>query len=267
MEKGDTIINIGPVDVALSYRQEIMPDQGLMVQVYGDVDGHDTEILRFDCFDQDPHYHYGPENMNIRLHMDKTTVGTPLGWTLKNIRTNLPAMVRRSGYDDLASAVESQGIDENKMDEVEACALDKSRNERRTVTHFRGDHIYEAGNIRFGVEFRSNIGAANDRGVAIHVLTDHLGQEFELLAFDCFEIAPHYHYGPRNQDVRIYWDVTTSGHTLAWTLDQFKSGNLANMIDRAGYPTVAANVDNDLVQAVVPAMEEKAWALVGTNQQ
>ena len=27
MEKGDTIINIGPVDVALSYRAEIMPDQ------------------------------------------------------------------------------------------------------------------------------------------------------------------------------------------------------------------------------------------------
>ena len=94
------------------------------------------------------------------------------------------------------------------------------------VTHFRGDHIYEAGNI--------GIGTANDRGVAIHVLTDHLGQEFELLAFDCFEIAPHYHYGPRNQDVRIYWD-TTSGHTLAWTLDQFKAGNLPNMIDRAGY--------------------------------
>ena len=67
--------------------------------------------------------------------------------------------------------------------------------------------------------------------------------------------------------MRIYWDVTTSGHTLAWTLDQFKSGNLSNMIDRAGYPTVAANVDNDLVQAVIPAMEEKAWALVGTNQQ
>ena len=59
MEKGDTVINVGPVDVTLSYRREIMPDQGLMVQVYGDVDGQDTEILRFDCFDQAPHYHYG----------------------------------------------------------------------------------------------------------------------------------------------------------------------------------------------------------------
>ena len=166
MEKGDTIINVGPVDVTLSYRREIMPDQGLMVQVYGDIDGNDTEILRFDCFDQAPHYHYGPENHNIRLPMDKTTVGTPWGWTLDNIRNNLPGMVRRSGYDDLADAIQANPVDQTKMDEVEACALAKSREERRTVTHFRGDHIYEAGNIRFGVEFRDNIGAANDRGVA-----------------------------------------------------------------------------------------------------
>ena len=190
-----------------------------------------------------------------------------MGWTLSNIRTNLAAMVRRSGYDDLASEIQANPVDQIKMDEVEACALSKSRDERRTVTHFRGDHVFEAGNIRFGVEYRDNIGAANDRGVAIHVLTDHLGQEFELLAFDCFEIAPHYHYGPRNQDVRVYWDTTTSGHTLAWTLEQFKAGNLANMIDRAGYPTVATGVDNNLVQAILPTIEEKAWALVGTNQR
>jgi hypothetical protein len=267
VEKGNVTIDAGPVEFAMSYRDEIMDDQGLCVQVYSEIDGKDTEVLRFDCFDQAPHYHYGPENHNIRLPMDKTTIGTPLGWTLKNIRNNLSNMVRRSGYDDLASSIEMNPVDQQKMDEVEECALSKARDERRTVTHFRGDHIYEAGNIRFGVEFRDNIGAANDRGVAIHVLTDHLGQEFELLAFDCFEIAPHYHYGPRNQDVRVYWDTTTSGHTLAWTLDQFKGGNLASMIDRAGYPTVAANLDNDLVQAVVPSMEEKAWALVGTNQK
>ena len=191
-----------------------------------------------------------------------------MGWTLKNIRTNLPAMVRRAGYEELAAAVESQGVDDNKMDEVDECALGKARNERRTVTHFRGDHIYEAGNIRFGVEFRSNIGAANDRGVAIHVLTDHLGQEFELLAFDCFEIAPHYHYGPRNQDIRIYWDTTTSGHTLAWDSRPVQVRQYCQHDrPRPATPPSPPNVDNDLVQAVIPAMEEKAWALVGTNQQ
>ena len=75
MEKGSTTIDGGSVEFAMSYRQEIMDDQGVCLQVYSKVDGNDTEILRFDCFDQAPHYHYGPENHNIRLFMDKTTCG------------------------------------------------------------------------------------------------------------------------------------------------------------------------------------------------
>ena len=102
--------------------------------------------------------------------------------------------------------------------------------------------------------------------MAIHVLTDIAGQEVELLAFDCFEKGPHYHYGPRNQDVRIYWDVTTSGETLRWTLDQFKAGKIRSMIQRAGYPTVAANVDEELVQATLPQIEARSWELVAQNK-
>ena len=92
----------------------------------------------------------------------------------------------------------------------------------------------------FGLEFRET---SNDRGMAIHVLSDVAGSEIELLAFDCFEKGPHYHYGPRNQDVRIYWDRTLVPDTLSWTLDQFKSGNLPRMIERAGYPTIASVSD------------------------
>ena len=88
-------------------------------------------------------------------------------------------------------------------------------NDRRTVTHNRGDEIIEAGNIRFGLEFRE-LPTINDRGLAIHVLSDVAGQEIELLAFDCFERAPHYHYGPRNKDIRIYWDMTVHPDPLRW---------------------------------------------------
>ena len=87
----------------------------------------------------------------------------------------------------------------------------------------------------------------NDRGLAIHVLSDVAGQEIELLAFDCFERAPHYHYGPRNKDIRIYWDTTLVPDTLEWTLKQFASGNLPNLIERAGYPGIVAELDKDLI--------------------
>jgi hypothetical protein len=232
------------------------------------VDGKDTEILRFDCFDQDPHYHYGPENHNIRLHMDKTTVRNPVGWTLRQIRENLPSMVNRSGYEDLAAQVEANPVSSEVMAEVEETARGLARNERRTVHHrlerlIEGDMI-EAGNIRFGLEYRE---LANDRGLAIHVLSDVADQEVELLAFDCFEVGPHYHYGPRNQDVRIYWDTTTSGDTLAWTLGQFKAGNLKGMIERAGYPSIASAIDEKLLQEKLPAIEARALELVALNKE
>ena len=263
MEKGSNVFNGGAVSIALGYRKDVMHDQGLCVQVYGEVGGKETEALRFDCFDQRPHYHYGPENHDIRLDMDKTTAGNPLGWTLGNIRNNLPAMLRRAGYEGLAARVEAGPVPSKTLDEVEAKARNISRAERRTVTHNRGDHMFEAGNIVFGLEFRDlDIpGVLKDRGMAIHVLSDVAGQEIELLAFDCFEGAPHYHYGPRNQDVRIYWDTTTAGDTLRWTLDQFKERKLKAMIERAGYPTIAAAVDEDLVQSILPAMEEKVFAV------
>ena len=146
--------------------------------------------------------------------------------------------------------------------------LELARTERRTVHHkfermLEGDMI-EAGNIRFGLEYRI-IPQVNDEGMAIHVVSDVAGQEVELLAFDCFKNGPHYHYGPRNQDVRIYWDTTTSGETLRWTLDQFKEGKLKSMIERAGYPSIAAELDENLVQSVLPQVEARSLELVAEN--
>ena len=269
MDKGSTVIGAGPVEFAMSYRAEIMDDQGLCLQVYAKIDDKDTEILRFDCFDQKPHYHYGPENHNIRLFMDKTTAGSPLGWTLGNIRHKLSAMVRRSGYEDLANSVEANPISAAKLDELETTARNMSGEGRRTVHHMMpemldGDKV-EVGNLRFGLEYR-HLPQISDEGMAIHVLADVADQEVELLAFDCFEKGPHYHYGPRNQDVRVYWDVTTSGETLRWTLDQFKSGNLRSMIARAGYPSIAASVDEKLVQEKLPDIEARCFALVAQNK-
>ena len=266
MEKGSTVIDTGAVSIAMEYRQEIMDDQGLCVQVYSEVDGKDTEILRFDCFDQTPHYHYGPENHNIRLNIDKTTAGNPLGWTLSQIRDKLPAMVSRAGYEDLAAKLEANPIPKKTINDLEAKAREMAQAGRRTVTHNRGDHMFEAGNIRFGLEYRE-LEQLNDGGMAIHVLSDVSGQEIELLAFDCFRNGPHYHYGPRNRDIRIYWDVTTSGETLRWTLDQFKDRKLKAMIERAGYPAIAAELDEDLVASILPAMEKKALAVVKENQK
>jgi len=270
VETGETRVEAGAVSFALQYRQEIMDDQGLNIQVMAEVDGREVELLRFDCFDQNPHYHYGPEKKNERLFLDKTTAGNPIGWTLKQLRTRLLEMVRRAGYDAVADEIEKAkpaALIGKKLDKVESLAREMAINERRTVTHKRGDEVIPAGNIKFGLEFRE-LQVINDRGPAIHVLTDVAGQEIELLAFDCFERAPHYHYGPRNKDVRMYWDTTVVPDTLRWTIDQFKEGKLPDMIERAGYPGVVAELDRELIiSKVEKELEPKALALRAANAQ
>jgi hypothetical protein len=267
MEIASTRVKAGVVEFALQHRDldggrpGSNADQGVTIQVVGEVGGKEREILRFDCFDQHPHYHYDPENKNENLTMDATTAGNPVGWTMRQLREKLPDMLKRAGCEDLASQLDGDMV-ATKLDEVESIARGLAIKERNNVTHNRGDVVIEAGAIRFGLEFRT---LAADGGQAIHVLGDVAGQEIELLAFDCFRNEPHYHYGPRNKNERIFWDRTLVPDTLRWTLDQFKEGRLAAMIGRAGYPGIVAELDNDLVQSKLPEVEAQAMAMINAN--
>jgi hypothetical protein len=227
------------------------------------VGGKETELLRFDCFDNHPHYHYGPEHKNVRIMLDPTLTANPLRWTMTQLRSKLPAMLARAGFGDLALQIDPSQLLQ-KVDEVEAKAYDMAVKGRHTVTHNRGTDIIEAGNIRFGLEMRT---VGPDGGMAIHVLGDVAGQEIELLAFDCFRVNPHYHYGPRANNERIFVDTTLVPNMLHWTLDQFKRGKLPAMIERAGYPTIAAALDTEMIAAKLPEVEAKTQAMLQAASQ
>jgi hypothetical protein len=237
-------------------------DQGVAILVVGDVSGKETTLLRFNCFDLERSYIYGPESVNTLRRMDPTVDGNPIGWSIKQIKNKLPDMLRAAGYEDIAGKVNSQEV--NKvLGEVEASAREIFATGRNTVKHNRGTDIFEAGNFRFGLEMRKQAGG--DGGLAIHVLADLAGtpgrtymEETELLAFDCFREAPHYHYGPRNKNHRIFWDKTLVPDTLEWTLEQFRTGRLRDMIVRAGYPGVAADYDQGIVDAIFPELAKRA---------
>lgn len=238
------------------------PDQGVAILVNGQVDGKETTLLRFNCFDMERSYIYGPEGQNKLFRMDPTVDGNPIGWSVKQIKNKLPEMLRTAGYEDIAGKINSKDVDQI-MGDVESTAREVFVTARNTVKHNRGTDIFEAGSFRFGLEMRKQAGG--DGGLAIHVLADLAGtpgktyvEETELLAFDCFRNAPHYHYGPRNKNHRIFWDKTLVTDTLGWTLEQFKSGRLREMIARAGYPGVAADYDQSLVDSLFPELEERA---------
>lgn len=100
-------------------------DSGACVHVLGAVDG--AEWLRFDCFDNEPHYHYvrNHEQSNQVIRFDQFAEGDPEEWTLQRLRTNLPAMLAYAGAQELADAVATADLS-SAVDEV-AVLLEKLR--------------------------------------------------------------------------------------------------------------------------------------------
>ena len=130
------------------------------------------------------------------------------------------------------------------------------------MIHNRGDVIVEAGPVRFGIEYRH---LGGDEGIAIHVMGDVGGEERELLTFDCFQKAPHYHYGPRAKNQRLYLDKTAVPDPLEWALDLFRGGKLAPMLDRAGYRDHAAGLNPAVVAQSVAQVAEIATKMEAEN--
>ena len=173
-------------------------DQGISIEVAADVDGRQTTLLRFNCFDIEKSYIYGPENpelttagrvgggMGVHCRMDPITDGNPIGWTIRTLGQKLPKMLDRAGYREIAEATDLAMV-RSVLPDVEACARETFISKRNTVKHNRGTDIFEAGNIRFGLEMRRQ--RNGDGGLAVHVLGDVGGskgksyvEETELLA-------------------------------------------------------------------------------------
>jgi hypothetical protein len=258
-------------------------DQGVVIAVKASVAGKDTTLLRFNCFDVEKSYDYGPENRELVVAgpemlgdialtnhyiMDPIACGNPIGWTIKTLGSKLTKMLDRAGYPAIGKTVKMTAV-RQVLPEVEACAREVYATKRNTVKHNRGTDIFECGNFRFGLEMRRL--PMGDGGLAIHVLADIGGtpgkaytEETEMLAFDHFWNGAHYHYGPRNKNHRIYWDRTLVEDPLEWTLGQFEAGKLPAMITRAGYPGVAADYDAGKFAEVFPKMKARAlemWKL------
>src|SRR5215469_7970048 len=252
-------------------------DQGVSIDLTADVGGKQTSLLRFNCFDSEKSYVYGPENpelstpdrvgggMGVHCQMDPIVDGNPIGWTVRTLSQKLPRMLDRAGYKQIAEATNFAAV-RGVLPDVEACARETFASKRNTVKHNRGTEIFEAGNIRFGLEMRRL--KNGDGGLAIHVLADVGGskgkayvEETELLAFDCFWNNPHYHYGPRNKNHRTNWDLTVIDDPLEWTFEQFDNRKLGAMIERAGYPGIAADLDLEQISAILPALKKRAFEM------
>jgi hypothetical protein len=91
-----------------------LDDRGVSLHVCGEQDGEWREFLRFDCFVEDPHYHYVSwrAKANEMVHLDPVADGDPLAWALERIRTRLPQMLARAGAADVAARLDPLALED-----------------------------------------------------------------------------------------------------------------------------------------------------------
>ena len=97
--------------------------EGLSLHVVG-ADGH--EYLRFDLFDNPPHYHYnhpavGDTYTNNVVDYDAAANGPMLDWALARLRARLPDMLREAGGAAIADRVDPVVVDK-ALTEVQSLA-------------------------------------------------------------------------------------------------------------------------------------------------
>ncbi len=80
-------------------------DEGLSIHIESVTDDH--EYIRFDAFDDDPHYHYVDKaaGTNTLVGFDVAAHGPVVPWVLGQIRERLDPMLRRAGAPHVAETL------------------------------------------------------------------------------------------------------------------------------------------------------------------
>lgn len=105
-------------------------DEGVSIHVCGTDDGH--EYLRFDVFDDEPHYHYihntpaGAEMVNNVIDFDTAAGGDMLAWAIERLRSHLGDMLTAAGGAELVPRLDADVVGP-VVDEVQTLAEQERR--------------------------------------------------------------------------------------------------------------------------------------------
>jgi len=243
MAEQGLMIGVSGLRFNVRYANARTGDHGPSLRIYGDVEGKPVQLLRFDCFEHEPHFHYDPEGKNNQLRMDKTNVSDPIAWSMNYLRGNVASLIRIAGYGALAEQVD-EGMITAALPTVEKALRDSIP----VATPGR----LEASGLCFEVDYRNT---AHDRGPSLQVLGEVDRKRVQLLRFDCFEHEPHFHYDPTGKNNRIFMNTTRVSDPIAWSMDYLR-GNFASQIRIAGYGRLADRLDEAALTAVLPGVEK-----------
>jgi hypothetical protein len=117
----------GNVWLTVEYRH-FCGDEGYDIRVYGRVQGSPRQLLRFDCFKFQPHYHYDPLGRDERVELAGYGMSDAILWTMKQLTHHLPEMLTQAGYPDIAAGVQPEAVRQAVADLEQHLAIERSRN-------------------------------------------------------------------------------------------------------------------------------------------
>lgn len=102
-----------------------------------------------------------------------------------------------------------------------------------------GHATVELGGLQFKVMHRT---IGEDGGPTIEVIGDVEGKSTQVLRFDCFKKAPHYHYAPMGKNINTSLDPAKLGNGQEWAMTQIRD-HIPEMLQTAGFDALARQVD------------------------
>src|SRR4029077_4631265 len=107
------IIEQAGMRMTVAHRQGLGgSDEGLTFDIT--TAGHEDEgkrILRFDCFYKNPHYNVGASGgESAAFTMRDEGIEDSVRWTLEQLKTRLPAMVKQAGYEEIAEKIDQRAV-------------------------------------------------------------------------------------------------------------------------------------------------------------
>lgn len=111
-------VRCGPLCFRLR-RREVGADGGLSLELHGTRKGEEDELLRFDLFRDDPHFHIPAGTAKPTGRIDPQS--DALAYALGRIRNEFPAMLHEAGASEHLAAIEALVLDPI-IEELQAAA-------------------------------------------------------------------------------------------------------------------------------------------------
>ena len=239
-------------------------DYGANLAVFGDVGKGLVELIRFQDYVDDPHYH---APVGGWYAFDRAALGEPLAWWITQLRDHLSSWLEESGFADVIPTIDLDEVRANVEALNEAmieCVPDSFArvpgvgirriewSTDQSAFQKRNEQVLEFGGLRFETFFDRDLGATME----ILALTE--GKPVPMIRLDDYDENPHYH---APVGVWFGFDRAALGEPLAWFVDRVRN-HLPALLETSRVPQLLPVLDFAEISANADALYDAMAARV-----